>query len=84
MSCRLEPCHPECVTAAGLTRIGDLVEGHYADLLRLPQNGERTIRSEGGSEELDERYCVMKYLKPPTRSLGQRPDAGFSWRTLVR
>lgn len=54
---------PECATAVGLTRIGDLVEGVYADLLRLARHDELTIRLEGGPEELDDRYSLMKNLK---------------------
>lgn len=54
---------PECATAIGLARIGDLVEGIYADLLRFARNGELAIRLEGGPEELYDRYSVMKNLK---------------------
>jgi hypothetical protein len=51
---------PECATAVGLKRIGDLVEHIYANLQMLAKSRDLEIRLPGGALELNDRYGVMK------------------------
>jgi hypothetical protein len=54
---------PEFATAVGLVRVGDLVEGIYANLQRLSESRDLKIRLPGGIQELKDRYSVMKISK---------------------
>jgi hypothetical protein len=54
---------PECATAVGLTRLGDLVEDIYVNLQRLAKSRDLQIRLSGGGVELNDRYGVMKTSK---------------------
>jgi hypothetical protein len=54
---------PEFATAVGLVRVGDLVEGIYANLQRLSESRDLKIRLPGGIQELKDRYSIMKISK---------------------